>query len=171
MLTQAQCRAARAMLRWSGVDLAKRSGVSRSTIADFELGRRRPTKANLAALRRALEATAVQFIDDEDAPGVRFAMRLVGTPRPPTPEAANRNKQRYGVRLSGADVGCLAATIRSIRDGIARRRRPLGGLRTGEGDALTEYDGQLMAILRALKADLPAELAAVLPLDAPPDPT
>lgn len=77
MLTDAQCRAARGLLAWSQTDLANRSGISRATVAEFEVGNRRPIANNLAAIRAALETAGVIFLDDgqsvDGGPGVRLA--------------------------------------------------------------------------------------------------
>ena len=70
-MTPDQSRAARGLLDWSQAELAARSNLSESTIRDFEKGRRVPSINNLAAIRRALEAAGVEFIDG-DQPGVRF---------------------------------------------------------------------------------------------------
>ena len=70
-MTPDQSRAARGLLDWSQAELAARSNLSESTIRDFEKGRRIPSINNLAAVRRALEAAGVQFIDG-DQPGVRL---------------------------------------------------------------------------------------------------
>ncbi|MFC5323633.1 MULTISPECIES: multiprotein-bridging factor 1 family protein [Bradyrhizobium] len=70
-MTPDQSRAARGLLDWSQAELAARSNLSESTIRDFEKGRRIPSINNLAAVRRALEAAGVQFIDG-DHPGVRL---------------------------------------------------------------------------------------------------
>lgn len=63
MLTEADCRAARALLDWSQTDLAKRSNLGESSIRDFEKGRRTPGPNNLAAVRRALEDGGVEFLE------------------------------------------------------------------------------------------------------------
>lgn len=63
-----QCRAARALLEWTQPQLAEAAGVSASTLRDFEAGRRTPIANNLAAIRAALEAAGVEFIED----GVRL---------------------------------------------------------------------------------------------------
>jgi transcriptional regulator with XRE-family HTH domain len=60
------------LLDWSQAELAARSNLSESTIRDFEKGRRIPSINNLAAVRRALEAAGVEFIDG-DQPGVRLS--------------------------------------------------------------------------------------------------
>ncbi len=46
-MTPVHCRAARALLGWSQNDLASRAGVSRSTIADFERGSRKPISGTM----------------------------------------------------------------------------------------------------------------------------
>jgi hypothetical protein len=53
--------------------LAQRSVVSTDTIADFENGTRTPAAESLAAIRAALEAAGVIFIDENgEGPGVRL---------------------------------------------------------------------------------------------------
>ena len=71
-----QVKAARALLAWSQTDLANASGVSEPTIARLEsqdsdtLGGRASTSD---AIRRALEAAGVQFIEENGGgPGVRL---------------------------------------------------------------------------------------------------
>lgn len=68
-----QCRAARALLDWSQPDLVEASGIGRSTITRFERGNRTPHASNLAAIRAALEAAGVEFIDrNGGGPGLRL---------------------------------------------------------------------------------------------------
>lgn len=70
-----QVKAARALLRWSQVDLAERSEVSLPTIKRLEastgpVGGRDETEK---AIRTALEAAGVQFIEENGGgPGVRL---------------------------------------------------------------------------------------------------
>lgn len=71
MLNRYQCRAGRALLDWSQRELAERSSLSAGTIRDFETGRRTPTRANLAAMRRVMEAAGISFWNDV-APGARI---------------------------------------------------------------------------------------------------
>jgi hypothetical protein len=74
-ISSAQLRAARALLRWTALDLAKASKVGVATIRRVEVidGEISATLANEAALRHALEAAGVEFIDENGGgPGVRL---------------------------------------------------------------------------------------------------
>lgn len=66
-----QCRAARALLRWTTHDLADRSGVGRSTILNFEADRTLPRRATIRALKTSFEEAGVEFTNG-DRPGVRM---------------------------------------------------------------------------------------------------
>ena len=69
----AQCRAARGLLDWTQERLADESGVSISTIRNFEGGASQPIRANLAAIRATLEAAGVEFLDENGGgPGLRL---------------------------------------------------------------------------------------------------
>ena len=77
-LTSAQIRAARALLRWSAEDLARESALGVTTIRRAELAEDETsmTTANDLAVRRALEAAGVEFIDENGGgPGVRLKRR------------------------------------------------------------------------------------------------
>ena len=74
-LTGSQIRAARALLRWRAEDLAENSAVGVATVRRAELseGETSMTVANDAAVRRALEAAGVEFIDQNGGgAGVRL---------------------------------------------------------------------------------------------------
>ena len=80
-ITSSQMRAARALFRWSALDLAKASKVGVATIRRVEVvdGEISVTLANEAALRQALEAAGVEFIDDNGGgPGVRLRKPVKG---------------------------------------------------------------------------------------------
>jgi transcriptional regulator with XRE-family HTH domain len=80
MILAAQSRAARALLSISQIELAARANLSESTVRNFEAGRSAPISNNLAAIRRALEDSGVEFIDGEH-PGVRVRLSgAVGAP-------------------------------------------------------------------------------------------
>ena len=74
-LTSAQIRAARALVRWRAQDLARESSVGIATIrrAELAIEETSMTAANDLAIRRALEAAGVEFIDENGGgPGVRL---------------------------------------------------------------------------------------------------
>ena len=74
-LTSAQIRAARALIRWSAQQLADATAIGVTTIRRAELteSQTKLTRANDHAIRRALEAAGVEFIDAEGGgPGVRL---------------------------------------------------------------------------------------------------
>jgi transcriptional regulator with XRE-family HTH domain len=61
MLSPEQSRAARGWLDWSQADLAKRAGLSLSTVRDFEKGRRTPIGNNIKAIHEAFAAEHIKF--------------------------------------------------------------------------------------------------------------
>jgi hypothetical protein len=74
-LISAQIRSGRALIRWSAEDLARASSVGLTTIRRAELTESATsmTVANDLAVRRALEAAGVEFIDENGGgPGVRL---------------------------------------------------------------------------------------------------
>lgn len=75
-ITSHQIRAAKAMLRWSGDDLARRSGVSLSTIRRIEAADGMPESCSvktIISIQAALEDAGIEFIGSaNDAPGVRL---------------------------------------------------------------------------------------------------
>ena len=81
-LKGSQIRAARALLKWSAEELARKSALGVNTIRRAEVGEGTAlTVANDLAVRRALEAAGVEFIDENGGgPGVR--LRKSGHPRP-----------------------------------------------------------------------------------------
>jgi transcriptional regulator with XRE-family HTH domain len=65
-------RAARGLLNWTVRDLAEKSGVHRNTVTRIETETTGSGHA-LAALRAALEAAGVEFIEENGGgPGVRL---------------------------------------------------------------------------------------------------
>ena len=77
-LTSAQIRAARALIRWTAEDLARVTALSVTTVRRAELTESETalTHANDRAIRRALEAAGIEFIDENGSgPGVRLRKR------------------------------------------------------------------------------------------------
>lgn len=67
---------ARAALGWTVDDLARRARVGEATIRRFETQRGTTIPAVSAAIRTALEAAGIEFIDENGGgPGVRLARR------------------------------------------------------------------------------------------------
>jgi hypothetical protein len=74
-LTSAQIRAARALIRWSAEDLANETALGVTTIrrAELKASETSLTSSNDRAIRQALEAAGVEFIDENGGgPGVRL---------------------------------------------------------------------------------------------------
>jgi hypothetical protein len=66
------------MLRWTADDLAREAALGRNTILRAEVADDQTslTAANDLAVRRALEAAGVEFIDEDGGgPGVRLRKR------------------------------------------------------------------------------------------------
>lgn len=75
-----QCRAARALIGWSQDELVAASKVTKSTIANFEAGKREPYARTLVDIRSALEAAGVEFLEDGQTSGAGGAgVRLRAT--------------------------------------------------------------------------------------------
>jgi hypothetical protein len=84
-LTGAQIRAARALLHWSAAELAREAALGLATIRRAELVEVKTsmTMANDLAVRRALEAAGVEFIDENGGgPGVRLRDRQQSGTKP-----------------------------------------------------------------------------------------
>jgi ribosome-binding protein aMBF1 (putative translation factor) len=75
VLTSAQIRAARALIRWSAADLAQEAKLGLATVRRAEVAETGTslTAANEEAIRRALEVAGVEFIPENGGgPGVRL---------------------------------------------------------------------------------------------------
>ena len=69
----AQCRGARGLLNMTQPQLARAAGLGLSTIVDFERKRRAVSPEAIGAIRRALEAAGIVFIDEDGGgPGARL---------------------------------------------------------------------------------------------------
>jgi transcriptional regulator with XRE-family HTH domain len=74
--TPGQCKAARALLELTQGDLADAAKLGLSTIVDFEKKRRQVSVDAIQAIRDALAARGVEFIDENGGgPGVRLRKR------------------------------------------------------------------------------------------------
>jgi transcriptional regulator with XRE-family HTH domain len=74
--TPGQCKAARALLELTQGELADAAKLGLSTIVDFEKKRRQVSVDAIQAIRDALAARGVEFIDENGGgPGVRLRKR------------------------------------------------------------------------------------------------
>ena len=79
LITGSQIRAARALLDWTGADLASRVGLSRNTIAKLEQTNLIPSMRlqTLIDLKCVFEDAGIEFIGTPDnGPGVRFRSKI-----------------------------------------------------------------------------------------------
>ena len=75
-ITPGQCKAARALLELTQGELADAATLGLSTIVDFEKQRRQVSVVAIRAIRQALAARGVEFIDENGGgPGVRLKKR------------------------------------------------------------------------------------------------
>ena len=75
MITSGQIRAARALLKWTGKELAEASGVAFSTLMRLEVGEGVPgaQAKTLEAIQKAFEKADIEFIGTpESGSGVRW---------------------------------------------------------------------------------------------------
>jgi len=78
LITSDQIRAARALLRWSGKDLAEKTGLGFSTLMRLEVldGVPSAQAKTLETIQKALENAGVEFIGTpEQGAGVRWRHR------------------------------------------------------------------------------------------------
>jgi predicted transcriptional regulator len=76
VLTPAQIRAARALIGWKQVDLAKAAGISEITLKNIERGVVDPRVSTIDAIQKAFDAAGVIFLQPGDirpgGAGLRF---------------------------------------------------------------------------------------------------
>jgi len=75
LITSDQIRAARALLRWSGKDLAEKTGLGFSTLMRLEVLKGVPSAQakTLETIQKAFEAAGLEFIGTpESGAGVRW---------------------------------------------------------------------------------------------------
>jgi len=77
LISPEQCRAARALLGWSQVDLEKAAKIAKKTITNFECRARSPYNRTLGHIIAAFKKAGVHFIaENGGGPGVRLAKRM-----------------------------------------------------------------------------------------------
>ena len=78
MVSSSQIKAARAMLGWSAIELANRSGVGSASIKRYEVQDGVPVAntKNLMSIRNALEEAGIEFTGDPLVnPGVTLSIK------------------------------------------------------------------------------------------------
>ena len=78
MITSDQIRAARALLRWSGKDLAEKTGLGFSTLMRLEVLEGVPTAQakTLETIQKVFEKAGIEFIGSpEEGAGVRWKIK------------------------------------------------------------------------------------------------
>ena len=78
MITSDQIRAARALLRWSGKDLAEKTGLGFSTLMRLEVLEGVPTAQakTLETIQIAFEKAGIEFLGSpEEGAGVRWKLK------------------------------------------------------------------------------------------------
>jgi transcriptional regulator with XRE-family HTH domain len=98
MFTPGQCRAARGLLGWSQLDLAKHARVGVVTVHQLEAAISQPRRATLDVIQRAFEAAGVEFTN-HDKPGVRLSaaaarLLIAAHKRQPNAEKKRRSAKR-----------------------------------------------------------------------------
>jgi transcriptional regulator with XRE-family HTH domain len=71
-ITADQVRLGRRLLGWSQLDLARRIGVSKTSIAAFERGAQPSSAFDIVRAQHSLETAGVEFIRYDGRPGIRF---------------------------------------------------------------------------------------------------
>jgi transcriptional regulator with XRE-family HTH domain len=91
MITNAQIRAARALIGWKQTDLAGAAGISEMSVKNIERGNTDPRVSTLEAIRVALESAGVAFQADGETttggPGVRLPKQSSEAPHRPQPDS------------------------------------------------------------------------------------
>ena len=70
-MTPKTCHAARTLLGWTQVHLARQAQVGLSTVVDFEKQRREVGDEVVQKMKRTLEAGGVEFTGTKHRPGLR----------------------------------------------------------------------------------------------------
>jgi transcriptional regulator with XRE-family HTH domain len=69
-ITPNQCKAARDLLGWKQVDLAQKSNMGITTIAEFERGIRDLANRTMIELGRTFEDAGIEFLNNEKGEGL-----------------------------------------------------------------------------------------------------
>jgi transcriptional regulator with XRE-family HTH domain len=98
VITAAQIRAARELIKWSQSKLTAETDVSLASIAKFEGGGQRPSMLDLSVVQRMLKDAGVEFIKRRGKSEAEAQMTESGTPRDSREEGRQR---RLTIQLIG----------------------------------------------------------------------
>lgn len=65
MITARQIRAARGLLGWDAVELARKTGLTKETISRIEIGQVRPREQTMLKILRVFDESGIEFTEDE----------------------------------------------------------------------------------------------------------
>jgi transcriptional regulator with XRE-family HTH domain len=124
MISDVQCRAARAMLRWSTIELSRAAQVGQATVNRFERTEGETIPATIAAMQRALEAAGVEFLPENgvrlkakpDAPSGGSTPGSARKPASPGKTAAPRAKKPTASDRQATAAQTKEAQIRALRE-------------------------------------------------------
>src|SRR6266481_8261019 len=76
MITREQIRAARGLLDWTQVELARAEGLSEVAVKNLERGRADPRASTLSAIQQAFDRAGLVFLDPGDTRDGGAGVRL-----------------------------------------------------------------------------------------------
>ncbi len=114
-LSGGQIRAARALLRWSAEELARRTSLGLNTIkrAEAKDGKTSLTEANEIAVQRAFEMAGIEFTNG-DQPGVRLTKAAAGR----SMEIASVSKPKGSAKAVRSKTADASKRKRSLRNAL-----------------------------------------------------
>ena len=135
-----QIRSARALLGWSQKELARRSRLATSTVADFERGAREPTTNNVQSMLKALDVGGVVFHGDSVArriPASGLAQPIAG--RTPFRWIEVSDLEHWAIRRGSQELlpELICRLIRADKGLEAELRLP-----SGDAISMKGWDGQ-----------------------------
>jgi transcriptional regulator with XRE-family HTH domain len=89
-----QVKTARGLLGWPVSILAGKSGLSTTTISNFEKGARRPSVLNVSTIRKVFESAGVEFVGEAGARLRKAAEDGAEIPHHETPAKRRGNYSR-----------------------------------------------------------------------------
>jgi hypothetical protein len=130
MISADQCRGARAMLRWSTIELSRVAQVGQATVNRFERTEGETIPATIAAMQRALESAGIEFLDDN---GLRLKAKAAAPSGGSTPGSARKPAspaKTTAPRAKKPTVSDRQATAAQTKEAQIRALREQGAVET-----------------------------------------